>query len=173
LVINEEIHAARGVVKTNGRPDGFASPNGGMLGHVYSDRIAVYKQPHRRHTHLSEFSLPSEIPRVDIVATYAGADGAAVEALVQNGAKGLVVNGFSFNGMPHHLQADALHGAVAEGMPVVVVNRGGRGRIASDRYNEGFILGDDLTAQQARVLLGVALSHGVELGDLQRVFNEY
>jgi L-asparaginase/Glu-tRNA(Gln) amidotransferase subunit D len=173
LVINEEIHSARGVVKTNGRPDGFASPNGGMLGLVYSDRIAIYKEPHRRHTHLSEFSVPSSIPRVDVVATYAGADGVTVDALVQNGATGLVVSGFSFNGMPHHLQADALHAAVAGGIPVVVVNRGGRGRIAPDRYNEGFIRGDDLTAQQARVLLGVALSHGVELGDLQRVFDEY
>jgi L-asparaginase len=173
LVVNEAVHSARGVVKTNGRPDGFASPNGGMLGHVYSDRIAIYKEPHRRHTHLSEFSRSSNIPRVDIVATYAGSDGTAVEALVQHGVAGLVVNGFSFNGMPHHMQADALHVAIAEGIPVVVVNRGGGGRIAPDRYNEGFILGDDLSAQQARVLLGVALSHGVELGDLQRVFDEY
>ena len=173
LVINEEIHSARGVEKTSGRPDGFRSLNTGTLGQVYGDGPAVYRRPRRRHTESSEFSVPPHFPRVDIVATYAGADGAAVDALVARGVDGLVVNGFSFNGMPHPLQADSLQAAVFAGVPVVVVNRGGGGRIARDRYNEPFVRGDDLTAQQARVLLGVALAHGVPVDHLQRVFDEY
>jgi L-asparaginase len=123
LVINEEIHSARGVEKASGRPDGFRSLNNGMLGQVYLDGPAVYRMPRRRHTASSEFSIPSDFPRVDIVATYAGADGAAVDALVARGVDGLVVNGFSFNGMPHPLQADSLQSAVAAGVSVVVVNR--------------------------------------------------
>jgi L-asparaginase/Glu-tRNA(Gln) amidotransferase subunit D len=86
---------------------------------------------------------------------------------------GLVVNGFSFNGMPHPLQVEALNEAIDFGIPVVVVNRGGDGRIAPDVHNEGFVHGDNLSAQQARVLLSVALLHSRNVEDLQRMFDEY
>ena len=173
LVVNEGIHPARGVRKTSGRPDGFASGSTGVLGYVDSERVAFYGSPLRRHTHSSEFTIPASLPRVDVVATYAGADGTAVRALMEVGVAGIVVNGFSFNGMPHHLQEGALREAVAAGTAVVVVNRGGDGRIAPDAYNEGFVRGDNLSAQQARVLFMVALAHGCPLEDLQRIFDQY
>src|SRR5687767_8184602 len=45
LVLHEEIHSAREVVKTNQRPGGFASLDCGILGHVESDQVSFYHAP--------------------------------------------------------------------------------------------------------------------------------
>lgn len=174
VVLNEEIHCARDVTKTNQRPSGFRSNYTGVLGSVEADAVSFYRAPDRRHTEASEFAVTdgTVLPRVDIVATYAGADGTAVDAFVAAGARGLVVNGFAFSGKPHREQLPALARAVEEGVPVVLTNRGGDGR-APVEASHGFVRGDNLTAQKARVLLTVALTTYGSQADLQRVFDEY
>jgi L-asparaginase type II len=176
VVLNEEIHSARDVTKTNQRPDGFDSRGLGLLGSVEADQVSFYRAPSRRHTHRAEFELPADgtLPRVDVVATYAGADGIAIGAFVEAGAGGLVVNGFSYSGKPHRNQLPALNEAVASGVPVVLVNRGGNGRIpADDEADNDFVRGDNLTAQKARVLLSLALLQTTDRSELQRIFDEY
>lgn len=175
LLLNEEIHSARDVTKTNQRPSGFTSGGYGFLGSVEADGPTFYRSPSRRHTEGSEFELPKppiELPRVDIVATYAGADGVAVDAFCAAGARGLVVNGFSFSGKPHHRQLASLDAAVAQGVAVVLVNRGGQGRIPVET-GDGFVRGDNLTAQKARVLFSLALTATNDATRLQRIFDEY
>lgn len=171
VLLNEELHCARDVTKVNQRPSGFRTGLYGILGSIEADRVSLYRSPLRRHTHRSGLTRPSAgLPRVDIVATYAGATGEAIDAVVAAGAAGLVVNGFSFSGKPHHLQLAALDAARDRGIPVVLVNRGGDGRIpaqSTDRFHRG----DNLTAQKARVLLIAALAAGA--GDVQAVFDEY
>jgi L-asparaginase len=174
VVLNEEIQSAREVTKTNQRPSGFVSRGLGMLGSVEADQVTFYRHPGRRHTFNSELELPAdgELPRVDVVAAYAGADGVAVRAFVEAGARGIVVNGFSFNGSPHFNQLPALQEAVERGVAVVLVNRGGDGR-APVSTSHGFVRGDNLTAQKARVLLTLALLRTNDPAELQRIFNQY
>jgi L-asparaginase len=174
VVLNEEIHSAREVTKTNQRPGGFVSGSLGILGSVESDRVSFYRQPTRRHTASSEFDVRdlSELPRVDIVPTYAGADGVAARACVAAGARGLVVSGFAYRGRPHRLQLDALHEAAAQGVPVVLTSRGGNGRVPVET-GDGFVRGDNLSAAKARILLMLALTSGARTEDLQRIFDEY
>jgi L-asparaginase len=174
VVLNEEIHSAREVTKTSRRPSGFRSDHSGILGTVSEDGIFLYRRPVRRHTRDSEFRIPpGDLPRVDIVATYAGADGTAVDAFRQAGARGLVVNGFSYSGKPHEHQRPSLERAVDTGISVVLVNRGGDGRMPIPVEPDGFVRGDNLTAQKARVLLAVALTTTNETTELQRIFTEY
>src|SRR5215213_5614875 len=47
MVIHEEIHSARDVVKTNQRPGGFVSLGHGILGHVETDKVSFYHAPLR------------------------------------------------------------------------------------------------------------------------------
>ena len=107
-----------------------------------------------------------------MVATYAGADGVAVRAFVEAGARGLVVNGFAYSGSPHRGQLPELQEAVRREVAVVLVNRGGDGRIPVER-GDGFVRGDNLTAQKARVLLSLALLRTRDPAELQRIFGEY
>lgn len=174
VLLNEEIHSAREVVKSNQRPGGFVSRGLGILGSVEVDQVSFYRQPLRRHTSGSEFDLPPDgvLPRVDIVATYAGADGVAVKAFVDAGARGIVVNGFAYSGKPHRNQRPELREAVQRGVPVVLVSRGGDGRVPVES-GDGFVRGDNLSAQKARILLSLALTRTNDPSELQRVFNEY
>jgi L-asparaginase len=174
VVLNEEIHSAREVTKTNQRPGGFRSGSYGILGSVEADQVTFYRTLARRHTSSSELLVPVDgaLPRVDIVATYAGADGVAVDALVAAGTQGLVVHGFSFSGKPHHLQRPALEHAVQAGVPVVLTNRGGDGRIPVES-SHGFVRGDNLTAQKARVLLTLALTSTTDQATIQRLFDSH
>src|SRR5258705_221393 len=84
VVLNDEIQTAREVTKTSTlRLETFRSPDLGMLGYADPDgRVAIYRRPSRRHAPDTEFDLRgrADLPRVDIAASYAGADGAATGA---------------------------------------------------------------------------------------------
>lgn len=172
LVANEEIHGARDVTKENQRPSGFSSSPLGLLGTIQSDRVSFYRTPDRRHTHCSEFSIEllTDLPRVDIVAVYAGADGSAIRALVEAGARGLVTAGFPYSGIATPLQTRALIEAAERGVAVVLASRGRGGRIPA-RPDDRFVRADDLSAHKARILLALGLAASIP--DLQRLFDEY
>ncbi len=174
VVLHEEVHSAREVVKTNQRPGGFESSDRGLVGHVERDRVSIYQAPTRRHTHCSEFDFRAleALPRVDVLASYVGADDLPARACLDAGARGLVVNGFAFSGRPAADQAAGLERIAADGVPVVLVNRGGGGRIPSD-YDDPFIRGDTLVAQKARILLMLGLTRTAEPAELQRLFDQY
>lgn len=174
VVLHEEIHSAREVIKTNQRPGGFASPAHGIIGHVEKDQVSFYYEPLRRHTSRSEFDIDEieTLPQVDIVAAYVGASDTAAKACVAAGARGLVVNGYAFSGRPSADQRDGLVQIAAAGTPVVLVNRGGAGRIPVDR-DDGYLRADTLVAHKARILLMLGLTRTTELGELQRMYNEY
>jgi L-asparaginase len=179
-LLNEDLHSAREVMKTSSRPDGFRSRDVGVLGHADIDGITFYRRTMRRHTAQSEFDIAriDELPRVDIVYAYPGADDATIEPLVAAGARAIVVAGYPFSGMPAIDQFPALGRAVEAGVAVVLTNRGLAGRVPlppadSRTANRGFVHGDNLAPHKARILCMVGLAHGVEGADLQRLFDEY
>jgi L-asparaginase len=174
VVVDQAIHAARDVVKLSQHPGGFGSRDMGRLGTLEDGEIAVYRQPARRFTARSELTRPSAsdpLPRVDIVETYAGADGVAIDAFVAAGARGIVVNGFPYSGKPTEAQLQAIVRVQASGCAVVLANRGGAGRVPAAGASPA-IGGDSLTAAKARILLMLALGAGLG-SDLERVFAEY
>lgn len=175
LVVNEMIHAARDVTKTiSYRPETWDSGDLGTLGLADIDRIRFYRTPTSRHTvnselHLDGVTRSNQLPRVDIVYTYADAGPELVEAAVAAGAEGIVVAGFP-TGSPTPTIATALEKAEASGVAVVMSHRGGRGRVQTGRP---FISADNLTPQKARILLMLALQHGATADALEDVFLRY
>src|SRR5215470_16457545 len=121
VVLNNEIHPARDVVKTSTyRVQTFRSLDYGALGHVDGDGPHFYRVPLKVHMPDTPFAAReiTGLPRVDIVYSYAGADGDLVEAAVKAGAKGLVSAGFA-PGTPSPAQQAAFIEAARAGVVVV------------------------------------------------------
>ncbi|HTV88675.1 MAG TPA: asparaginase [Stellaceae bacterium] len=177
VVLNDEIHPARDVVKTSTyRVQTFRSLDWGALGHVDGDGPHFYRAPLRAHIPNTPFagrSIAAPLPRVDIVYSYAGADAALVEAAVAAGARGLVSAGFA-PGMPSPLQHAALVAAAKSGVVVVQASRAA-GRVAPRRRlrETGIVAAEDLSPQKARILLALMLTATSDVAEIQQAFQTY
>ena len=113
------------------------------------------------------------LPRVDVIYSYAGADGDLVEAAVKAGAKGLVSAGFA-PGTPSPNQQAAFLAAAKSGVVVVQCSRA-TGRVAPRRRlrETGIVAGEDLSPQKARILLMLMLLETSDIGQIQQAFQSY
>ena len=177
VVLNDEIHSARDATKTSTyRLQTFRSRDVGLLGHVDGDGVYFYRAPLRRHTLTSAFDIAevAALPRVDIVYSYAGADGCAVDAFVAAGARGLVSAGLA-PGLTAPLERAALERAARSGVLVVQSSRAGSGRVARRTYlrEQGMVAADNLTPQKARILLSLALTKSSDAEKVQELFDTH
>jgi len=181
LLMNDEIHGARDVTKTNTyRVEAFRSPDLGYLGYADPDKVLFYRTATRRHTTRSEFDLRSltELPRVEIAYSYAEPNPAVLQALIAGGAQGIV-----FAGTGAGLLSDAERNALKAALPadpaqrpvIVRSNRTGNGRVLpGEEYDRlGMIPADNLNPQKARILLMLALTRTRSLTEIKRMFDEY
>ena len=176
VVLNDEIHPARDVVKTSTyRVQTFRSLDYGALGHVDGDGPHFYRAPLKAHMPDTPFAGReiSALPRVDVIYSYAGADGDLVEAAVKAGAQGLVSAGFA-PGTPSPAQQAAFLEAAKSGIVVVQCSRA-TGRIAPRRRlrETGIVAGEDLTPQKARILLALMLTTTRDIAEIQKAFQSY
>ena len=116
----------------------------------------------------------TELPRVDIAASYAGSDGAAIRAFVAAGARGIVSAALP-PGVTTPAESEALLEARRQGILVVVSSRAGSGRVLPRTVvrKQGLVVADNLTPQKARVLAMLALTRTEDPAEIQRVFDEY
>ena len=177
-VLNNEIHSGRDVSKSNTfRVETFRPNELGFLGYSDSDgQVVFYRAPVRKHTTATPFNVEGRdsMPRVEIVYSYAGADGAIIDAVRQMRPDGLVIAGFGGGTFPPAFIAAAAK-AVEDGIPVVLASRSTAGRVVMTprKEEQGFIVSDNLPPQKARILLMLALAEGTEREWLQQAFYEY
>ena len=177
-VLNNEIHCAREVYKTNTlRVETFKPNELGFLGYADSDhRVVFYRRPVRRHTTDTPFVVDgrADLPRVDIVYAYAGADGMLIDAVRAHGSAGLVLAGFGAGTFPPAV-IDAAERVVSDGMPVVLASRSSAGRVVMTprKEEQGFIVSDNLMPQKARLLLMLGLTVTTDRAELQQMFYEF
>ena len=174
VVLNDEIHAARDVVKTSTyRQQTFRSLDFGALGHVDGDGIHIYRKPAREHAPNGAFASMTnlDLPRVDIIMSYAGADGVLIDAAVAAGARGIVSAGLA-PGITTPGERKALERAASSGIVVVQCSRAVSGRVGRRRYlsEAGMIAGEDLSPQKARILLSLALARGCGPDEIADIF---
>jgi L-asparaginase len=180
VVMNDEIQCAREVTKTlNWRVETFHTPDLGILGYADPDgTISIYRSSMRRHAPDTEFDVnhfkSKELPRVDIIFSYAGADGALIEAAVASGARGIVVAGHP-PGQPTAGQRDALTKANEHGVLVVLSSRAVGRAIprANDVKTTEFVVADNLNPMKARILAMLALTVTDNCDEIRRMFAEY
>jgi len=178
VLLNDEIQAAREVTKTSTyRLQTFRTPDFGVLGHADGDgTIAIYRKPTRCHAPDTEFDVTdlTTLPRVDILLSYAGSDGAAVDAYVQAGARGIVAAGMA-PGSCTKAETAALEIARDKGVTIIQSTRAGSGRVKqSDMLQiEGAVSADNLYPQKARILLMLALTRTGDRNEIDRMFKTY
>jgi len=116
----------------------------------------------------------SELPRVDIIYSYAGADGDLVRAAVAGGARGLVSAGFA-PGSPSPDQRTAFLDAAKSGVVVVQCSRAASGRVAPRRHLReiGLVAGEDFSPQKARILLMLMLTRTGDNNEIQKAFQTF
>lgn len=179
LVLNDEIHAAREVTKTNTYSLDTFESDFGPIGTVRDTRGPYfYLTSTRRHTFDSEFDVTGleTLPRVDIVYTYLDSDATHINASIEAGAEGIVVATVGAGNMPGAMD-DVLETMYEQhGVFLVRSSRTGGGRINPSNENNlarGYIGGDDLNVQKARILLMLALTVTDDPAEIQRIFDEY
>ncbi|AOB33254.1 L-asparaginase [Bordetella sp. H567] len=165
VLLNEEIHDARGVQKIAAAGlAAFASPDRGLAGLMHAGEPVFYRPAHGsaarvapwRHAPLAD---PAQWPRVGIVYAHADMQADVITFMAER-CQGLVLAGVG-DGNATASAMQALADAAARGVAVVRASRTGRGRVGRnvevDDDGLGFIAAGDLNPQKARVLLMLAL----------------
>jgi len=160
------------VVKTHTDEFGtFQSPNWGPLGIVDKGSVLFYRESRRKVT----LQPDAPVTPVDLVKIVAGADCRLIDASLDSGARGIVLEALGRGNVPPAVVPGVRRWTNA-GFPVVVTSRSLRGRVL-DTYSYaggghelremGVIFGDHLTGQQARIELMLEL--GVDGGDVAAI----
>lgn len=151
----------------------FGSAEAGPLATVDQGRVRVRALP-RREAVLGPGLLELELPRVELLTAYAGADGALLRAATAAGARGVVVAAFGIGNVTDDLAA-AIREALAEGVAVMVSSRCAGGAVEPlyggpgggvELARAGAVFAGALRPSQARLLLAAGLSSGRSSADL-------
>jgi L-asparaginase len=172
VVMDEEIVQGAEVVKTHTEQAGtFRSPNWGPLGLTDKGRALFYRESRRKPALAPE----RPVTPVDLIKIVAGADSRLVDASLDSGAHGVVIEAMGRGNVPPAVLPGIRRWIEAE-RPVVVASRSSRGRVLDTYAYEGgghqlremgCIFADHMTGQQARIELMLAL--GVHGGDVAKV----
>lgn len=131
------------------------------LGNISGAQLTINHHKHRPY--LGAVPTGHNIPRVDIVSAYPGADGTAIEAFLAQGSAGLVIEAMGA-GNAGSAMITAIGHACSAGVPVIVTTRVLHGHTSAvygpghDLVAAGAIMRPQLRASQARVLLMAALA---------------
>jgi L-asparaginase type II len=179
VAMNDQIHAAREVSKTNTTTaDTFKANELGMLGYIQGGKPFFYRQSTRKHTVESEFDVSNlqSLPPVDVAYSYANVGTTVVDAFVAAGDKGIIHAGTGNGSLPARTKP-ALQAARAKGVVIVRSSRVGQGIVARNgEANDDqldFVVSDTLSPQKARILLMLALTKTNNTKDIQRMFYTY
>ena len=194
VCMNGKVYGAADVTKTNTTSvETFQAPNAGAEGYVnngevfyyravdadggkkmhYIHKGAVYAKTRDLHFDVSNLK---ELPKVGIAYGYSDVDRVVVDAMLEKGYKGIVYAGVG-NGNIHKNLFPTLEKAVKDGVAVVRSSRVATGSATKDgEINDaqyGFVAGQFLNPQKARVLLQLALTKTSDPKKIQEYFDKY
>lgn len=168
ICFNAMIHAARDVTKVHASAvETFQSYEHGVLGEVDGVKVIIHRRPVLRQS----FKVDRLEERVDLFRLALGIDLRGLEAAIERGVAGLVIESFGRGNGPSRL-AELVRLATRKNIPVLITSRCPAGRVqpvygggggGRDLADAGGIFAGDLKGPKARLLLMVLLS-GTESG---------
>lgn len=176
VVMADQIHAAAWVTKAHAESlEAFASPQTGSIGVVDRGQVVFFGPPSRAP--LPRMSGDWIEPGVDLIRAVTGADGRHVEASLQAGARGLVVEGMGRGNLPPAMAAAVVE--AARDIPVVMATRCTLGRAlplygyeggAAGLREAGVVFAGHLSGVKARLLLMMLLGAGDGIDEIRQKF---
>ncbi|HOH96877.1 MAG TPA: asparaginase [Candidatus Cloacimonadota bacterium] len=175
VVMNDEIHTARDVVKSDtGKVDAFMSVGVGPLGIVDPDNV-VY---HRSTLYRENVWTDSLDTRVDLIKAVAGMDGKYINCSIESGARAIVIEAFGRGNLPKEVLPDIKH-AIEQGVLVIIASRTYTGRVLPEYGYEGggknledmgAILAGDLKGVKVRLKLMTLFGKYKDADTVRRFF---
>lgn len=161
VVMHGEIHQARSVTKVDARRlDAFASYPEHHVGTVGGPHVELTGAAPPRPPRATALD-----PRVALLKVVPGMDPHLIEHVVDDGARGIVLEGYGTLHLPSSL-TKAVSAAVEAGVVVVVASRAWADIRQDDDPGAGLVGAGDLSAAKARLALMAALGTS---GDPRRI----
>lgn len=177
VVMNNEIHAASQVTKTNTHTlDTFKSMDFGPIGFLDNNKVYFYYSYTKRQ-YIQATSISSQ---VDIIKCGCGMDDRLIRFCVDSGTQGIVIEGMGRGNIPPKM-VKGVEYALSKNIPVVLVSRCLMGKVLDDYGYEGagreltqkgVILGDNLNGHKARIKLLVALGYTNKVSEIKDIFEK-
>jgi L-asparaginase len=176
VVINDEIHSGRNVIKTNTTNlETFDSPNRGADGVVHTGKINWFGMDERIATPFNIKNL-NALPRVDIIYAHSNMDTTLIDAAIEAGAKGIVIAGVG-DGNMSKAALERLGEAAKQGILVVRSTRLPKGMVMRnaevDDDKLGFVASGELNPGKSRVLAQLALTQTNDPKKVQQMFTRF
>lgn len=166
ICFNGQLHAARDVTKLHtSATETFTSLNHGHLGIVDDGHVVMYRTPRIR----SHYTLEAITGRVPLVSVVMDSDSTMLDAAVNTGADGIVIEAFGRGNVGESLVSGIRRG-VERGIPIVVTSRCPIGRVkpvygtgggGRELQEIGVIFAGDLKGPKVRILMLALLSAGL------------
>lgn len=177
VIMNDEIHAASRVRKTNtSKLDAFTSPSFGALGYVVEGTPTFANRPSRWPSLVLPDSQPNS--RVAMIETYLGDRGELLDLVTSAKFDGVVLAGFGVGHVSSPLML-SIHNALSA-FPIVLASRTGSGTTFSKTYGFsgsemdlltcGVIGAGWLDARKARILLSSLVAANYSRQDIADEF---
>ncbi|MEW6210678.1 MAG: asparaginase [Acidobacteriota bacterium] len=175
VAMNETALAASEATKTHTEAfDTFQSPDFGPLGVIDKGEVII------RRAHAGRQTLPAVemAAPVFLIKIVAGMDSTLIDAAIDAGAKGLVIEGLGRGNVPAEC-VPGIKRAIEKNIPVVVASRCLRGRVfesygyeggLKQLRNLGVIRAGFLNGQKARIKLALALGLEKDLSEIRALF---
>ncbi|WP_080874349.1 asparaginase [Oceanobacillus timonensis] len=171
VVFNERIFHSRYVRKEHASNiQGFNAFGYGYLGIIDNNTVRVFQKP----TYREYLEIKTELPTVDIIKVYMDADGKYIQAAIDSGVDGLILEGVG-RGQVSKAMMPAIQACIRQGIKVVITTSAVEGEVyptydyegsTYDLLENGVLLGRDYDSKKARIKLLAGLASNVELKHL-------
>jgi len=177
VCFNGMVHAARDVTKVHASAvETFQSLEHGALGEVDGNSVVVHRRPLLRRT----FDVEALEERVELFSLTLGGALSGLQALIERGVAGIVIEAFGRGNGPKQL-GTLVRQATDHSIPVLITSRCPVGRVepiygggggGRDLADAGGIFTGDLKGPKARLLLMVLLSGAETRGRIAQTVRE-
>jgi L-asparaginase len=180
LLMNDRLFSARDVIKINSiNVDAFEAPESGPVAYIAGEDIQLSRRlSMARDTHRPIIETSTIKTDVPLISCFTGMGPETIEACLDMGVSGLVVEGFGAGNVPPGLVPSLVKAAAAR-IPVVVTTRCPEGGVSpiyaypgggADLAEKGMIMGGRLDGPKARINLMLALGAGMPLTAIRALF---